>query len=165
MTNEYIVGIDPGRTCGYAVIDTDGSLCTSGVIKSRTAWTYDEVICNHVDEIERLVASKYSTPDAEIVACVIEAGFFFKNPRTAQKLSELRGAIKYMFHKYGVQCLSPAPKSVKKVFGGGSRTKREIAINLASKFNINIDHIVDNNETDAISMAYFALITTKEPII
>nr|MBF0221378.1 crossover junction endodeoxyribonuclease RuvC [Desulfobulbaceae bacterium] len=86
-----IIGIDPGsRITGYGIIDVTGSefqFVCCGVVKSTASHKFPQRLKELFDGIH-LVVSEYKPECA-----AVEDIFFAKNPQSALKLGQARGAV------------------------------------------------------------------------
>ncbi|MCX6765376.1 MAG: crossover junction endodeoxyribonuclease RuvC [Candidatus Moranbacteria bacterium] len=122
-----ILGIDPGTaTVGWAVIsenkgrltpDAWGHISTSS--KKQTAERLKEIS----KDIEKII-KKYNPQES-----AVEDIFFFKNLKTAVKVSQARGAILLTLEKQEIRIAEYTPLQVKQAITGyGRAEKRQVQL-------------------------------------
>lgn len=158
-----ILGIDPGTaTTGWAIIEENkgkinpiafGHISTSP--ENSTAERLREV----ADDIDGII-KKYKPQES-----AIEDIFFFKNQKTAVKVSQSRGAILLTLEKKNVKIFSYTPLQVKQsITGYGRAEKRQIQ--LMVKNILKLKSIPKPDDTaDAIAIAICHLNSRKLNII
>lgn len=118
-----VLGIDPGTaTTGWAVVEEKGNFVKSlnyGHISTscqkKTAERLEE-ICFDLEKIIK----KYKIREA-----AIEDIFFFKNLKTAVKVSESRGAIILTLKKKKIKITSYTPLQIKQAITGYGRAEKK----------------------------------------
>jgi crossover junction endodeoxyribonuclease RuvC len=149
--NIRVLGIDPGTaTVGWAVIEERkrklfplafGHISTSP--KKGTAERLGEINGDLVKII------KEHKPDE----AAVEDIFFFKNLKTAVKVSESRGAILLTLEKNRVKIASYTPLQVKQAITGYGRAEKK-QVQLMVKNILNLKSIPKPDDTaDAIAIA------------
>lgn len=122
-----VLGIDPGTaTTGWAVLEEKGGETfplayghISTYPKNTTAHRLKEV----ADDIQQII-KKYRPQES-----AVESLFFFKNVKTAVKVSQSRGAILLTLEKLGVKISEYTPLQVKQALTGyGRAEKRQVQI-------------------------------------
>jgi crossover junction endodeoxyribonuclease RuvC len=146
-----ILGIDPGTaTTGWAIIEENkgkinpiayGHISTSP--KKSTAERLKEV----ADDVENII-KKYKPQEA-----AIEDIFFFKNVKTAVKVSQSRGAMLLTLEKKNVKIFSYTPLQVKQAITGYGRAEKK-QMQLMVKNILKLKSIPKPDDTaDAIAIA------------
>lgn len=148
---QRILGIDPGsRVTGYGLIESDGRKSrhiTSGCIRTiqkdfsaRLGEIYTDIQSIVNDEIPNQAA--------------VEQVFVAKNPSSALKLGQARGAAVTALVVAGLPVYEYSPRSVKQALvGTGAATKEQvqhmvkILLNLDAKKNLALD------QSDALAIA------------
>lgn len=158
-----ILGIDPGTaTTGWAIIEENkgkvspiayGHISTSP--KKSTAQRLKEV----ADDVENII-KKYKPQES-----AIEDIFFFKNVKTAVKVSQSRGAMLLTLEKKNVKIFSYTPLQVKQAITGYGRAEKK-QIQLMVKNILKLKAIPKPDDTaDAIAIAICHLNSRKLNII
>ncbi len=130
-----ILGIDPGTaTTGWAILEEElgkirslshGCICTPK--EKSTAQRLKEVS----DDLKRIV-KKYKPEEA-----AVEDIFFFKNLKTAVKVSQSRGAILLTLEELKVKIFEYTPLQVKQALTGyGRAEKKQIQIMAKNFLNL-----------------------------
>lgn len=147
-----ILGIDTAIRCtGYGVIEmrslNDMSILDCGVIKNTQKMPHSECLRRLSGGIRELVSSH--NPDV----ASIEDAFMSRNVKTAMILSLARGAVIAALAECGISVYAYSPKSAKKAaVGNGSASKQQVAVMMASIFNIDASKIPEDS-TDALAIA------------
>jgi len=158
-----VLGIDPGTaTTGWAIIEENkgkinpvafGHISTSS--KKSTAERLKEV----ADDIENII-KKYKPQES-----AIEDIFFFKNQKTAVKVSQSRGAILLTLENKNVKIFSYTPLQVKQAITGYGRAGKK-QMQLMVKNILKLKAIPKPDDTaDAIAIAICHLNSRKLNII
>lgn len=151
MTTFKVLGIDPGTaTTGWAVLEEKngsvsalayGHISTSP--QNDTAHRLKEV----ADDL-RVIIRKYRPEEA-----AVEDIFFFKNEKTAVKVSQSRGAILLTLEQESVRISSYTPLQVKQALTGYGRAEKK-QIQLMVKNILKLKSIPKPDDTaDAIAIA------------
>lgn len=146
-----VLGIDPGTaTTGWAVLEEkDGCVkpLSYGHISTSPKKPAPVRIKEISDDLEKII-KKFKPSEA-----AVEDIFFFKNLKTAMKVSEARGAILLTLEKNKVRINSYTPLQVKQALTGyGRAEKRQIQIMV--KNILNLKNIPKPDDTaDAIAIA------------
>lgn len=122
---QRILGIDPGsRFTGYGVIESEGSrlrFLDAGVIALGSGDMFPR-LSQLFSELTSLVRHHQPT------TCGIEAVFVHKNPMSALKLGQARGAAIAAIGQQGIELSEYATRTVKQaVVGKGSADKEQVA--------------------------------------
>lgn len=122
---ERIIGIDPGsRITGYGVIVSErGKLnfVACGVIKTSTEQSFAHRLNQIFDGINEVI--QIHQPDV----AAVEDVFLAKNPRSALKLGQARGAAVVAAMQNGLAVYDYSPKLVKQgVAGYGQAAKDQV---------------------------------------
>jgi len=144
-----ILGIDPGsRKTGYGIIEVSGdtvSWLASGTIISN----YDSlaerlhVIASHL----RQLMTEHK-PDT----VAVEQVFVYRNPDSALKLGQARGAAIAAVAGFGIPVFEYAPREIKKaIVGKGSANKQQVQHMV--KAILGIHKIPKEDAADALAIA------------
>jgi crossover junction endodeoxyribonuclease RuvC len=118
-----ILGIDPGTSLiGYGIIDTDGKTLQPvnfGDLKTGANVKNSERVKEVFDFFDKLI--KKFQPNK----VAIENLFFFKNTKTAVKVSEMRGVLLLVAAKNGVEIAEFTPLQVKQAVSGYGRAEKD----------------------------------------
>jgi crossover junction endodeoxyribonuclease RuvC len=146
-----VLGIDPGTaTVGWAVLEEKNGLMTPldyGHISTSAKDPAPKRIKEISDDLEKII-KKYRTNEA-----AVEDIFFFKNLKTAVKVSEARGAILLTLEENKVKISSYTPLQVKQALTGYGRAEKK-QIQIMVKTILNLKSIPKPDDTaDAIAIA------------
>lgn len=118
-----ILGIDPGfDRMGWAILEKKlgkEKLISSGCLITKRSLLYGERIFGLGQELGKII--KCFKPD--IVA--IEQLFFFKNQKTALKVSEARGMILYIVASKNISVYELTPLQIKMALTGYGRAEKQ----------------------------------------
>lgn len=118
-----ILGIDPGaRTTGYGVVERRGGVnyfVACGVIKSTPTLAFP-LRLKEIHDGVRQVIERYSPECA-----AVEEVFFAKNPSSALKLGQARGAILIALLTHGLEVHEFTAKQVKQAVAGYGQAAKE----------------------------------------
>ena len=122
MTAIRLLGIDPGsRITGYGIIDLDGPrsrYIASGCIRTDSAQPVPERLKTIFEGISRVIG-EYQPLEA-----AAEAVFMHRNPDSALKLGQARGAALCAVVMAGLPVSEYAPRAIKQaITGGGAADK------------------------------------------
>jgi len=146
-----VLGIDPGTaTTGWAVVEEkEGRVfplaygCVSTSAKKSTSQRLKET----ADDIEKIIC-KYKPQEA-----AVEDIFFFKNIKTAVKVSQSRGAMLLTLERLKVSLFEYTPLQVKQALTGYGRAEKK-QIQLMVKNILKLKDIPRPDDTaDAIAIA------------
>jgi crossover junction endodeoxyribonuclease RuvC len=144
-----ILGIDPGsRLTGFAVIDADGDVmraCGFGVIRTGTG-----EMPERLGAIFAGVGRVIREQGPEVLA--IESIFLARNPQSALKLGQARGAAICAAFENGLPVFEYAPRAVKQaVVGTGKADKLQVA-HMMQKL-LRIEDALAADAADALAVA------------
>lgn len=119
-----ILGIDPGsRKTGYGIIEVSGDTVSwqaSGTIKSVNDSLADRL--HHIASHLRILVDEHQ-PDT----VAVEQVFVYRNPDSALKLGQARGAAIAAVAAFGIPVFEYAPREIKKaIVGKGSANKQQV---------------------------------------
>lgn len=144
-----ILGIDPGTSrIGFGLIKKEGSNLKhlkSGLLNIN--FEKDKFFVQLEKSFLKIL--KESKPNL----VVIEKLFFFKNKKTAFKVSEARGVIIYLLEKNNIPYIELTPLEVKyNLCGSGKADKKSVAKIVKLILNLKNFKKIDD-ATDALAMA------------
>jgi crossover junction endodeoxyribonuclease RuvC len=146
-----ILGIDPGTaTTGWAMLEEKNG-CVKPLSYGHISTSPKDLAPKRIkeisDDLEKII-KKYKPAEA-----AVEDIFFFKNLKTAVKVSEARGSILLTLERNKVKITSYTPLQVKQALTGyGRAEKRQIQIMV--KNILNLKSIPKPDDTaDAIAIA------------
>jgi len=117
-----ILGIDPGTSLiGFGIIDANGKsfqVVDFGSFRTRANIENSERVKIIYDFFDKLI--KKSKPDK----VAIESLFFFKNAKTAIKVSEIRGILILAAIKNGIEVTEFTPLQIKQAVSGYGRAEK-----------------------------------------
>lgn len=145
-----ILGIDPGsRITGFGLVKKSGNRNVhvengSFYLKDETAYT-DRLVTLH-NEITKIIST--FKPDA----VVVENIFYHKNPKSIQKLGEVRGVILLTAALLNITIAEYTPLEIKKaVTGYGNATKEQMQYMV--RMLLNLPDLAEENASDALGIA------------
>lgn len=149
-----VLGIDPGNVrAGYGIIQKEGEklkYITSGILNIRNSKNIGEQLFNLETDLKKII-KKYQPTIAGI-----EELFFYKNIKTALKVSEARGIIYKTLYENKIKIKELKPQQIKfSLTANGRASKKEIAKMVSLFLNINTNNFIDD-ETDALATAILA---------
>jgi crossover junction endodeoxyribonuclease RuvC len=154
-----ILGIDPGTaTTGWAIIEEiKGKIfpVAYGHISTSPKNSVSERLKEVADDLEKII-KKYRPQEA-----AIEDIFFFKNLKTAVKVSQSRGAMLLTVENKNIKIASYTPLQVKQAITGYGRAEKK-QIQLMVKNILKLKSIPKPDDTaDAIAIALCHLNSRK----
>lgn len=154
-----ILGIDPGTaTTGWAILEECNGCVKPvayGHISTSPKNSVSERLKEVADDIEKII-KKYKPQES-----AIEDIFFFKNVKTAVKVSQSRGAMLLTLEKKNVKIASYTPLQVKQALTGYGRAEKK-QIQLMVKNILKLKSIPKPDDTaDAIAIALCHLNSRK----
>ncbi|MFT3741733.1 MAG: crossover junction endodeoxyribonuclease RuvC [Gammaproteobacteria bacterium] len=147
---QIILGIDPGsRITGYGVIRSDGSrhqYIASGVIRTSA-----ELLPQRLGEIFKAVSALIDQHLPGEIA--IEEVFMARNPNSALKLGQARGAALAAIAHKGIQAIGQySPRRIKQaIVGYGAAEKHQIQHMI--KCLLNLTGTLSKDAADALAVA------------
>lgn len=115
------LGIDPGYDrCGYAVIDTDLTVITYGVIQTKSEWPYWQRLNVIYDAICDVITG------CRVQVAGMEKPFIGNNLRYGVEVAGVWGAIGLATRQNNCQYLELTTTQVKAAVSGGRATKEEV---------------------------------------
>ncbi len=154
-----ILGIDPGYDrLGWAIARQNGQ-----------NWTQLKLGCIQTDKTNDLF-QRYVSLDQQLQAIIdkfkpqraaIESLFFFKNKKTALKVSEARGVVISNLIKNQLEIVEYTPLQIKQtVTGYGRADKKAVEKMIRLEFNLKDDKIIDD-AIDALAVILTDTIQAK----
>ncbi len=145
-----ILGIDPGlQKTGWGIIRSEGSrliFVSCGLIKTSSSESLAKRLATLHEGLADVV--KNHSPDS----AAIEETFVNKNPQSALKLGQARGALITVPALYGIEVAEYSANKVKKsVVGTGHASKDQIAMMI--KTLLPTCGQVSEDEADALAVA------------
>lgn len=150
-TCNRILGVDPGTaTTGWAILEEDKGIVTAvafGHISTSPKSTTADRLKEVADDL-RAIIRKYQPEES-----AVEDIFFFKNVKTAVKVSQSRGAMLLTLEQENVRIFSYTPLQVKQALTGYGRAEKK-QIQLMVKNILKLKEIPKPDDTaDAIAIA------------
>lgn len=145
-----ILGIDPGlQKTGWGIIEKNGSRLSflgSGLIKTNPAAPMSRRLADLHEGLCDII--KKWNPDTT----AIEETFVNKNPASALKLGQARGALLTIPALYGLECGEYSANKIKKsVVGAGHAAKEQVGM-MVKTLLPTCGHITED-EADALAVA------------
>ncbi len=145
-----ILGIDPGTIAvGYGLVEAGASRYRAvayGVIRCRPADPPAERLARIFGELRAVLAQHH----ADVVA--IEDGFVGRNPRSALRIGEGRGAAMVAAATAGLAVVPYAPASVKRAVTCSGRAGKASVAHMVALL-LGLDRIPDSDAADALAVA------------
>jgi crossover junction endodeoxyribonuclease RuvC len=154
-----VLGIDPGTaTTGWAILEEKNGCVSSkafGHISTSPKNSTEERLKEVADDLGKIIRTFKPTEAA------VEDIFFFKNVKTAVKVSQSRGAILLTLEQEHVRIFSYTPLQVKQALTGYGRAEKK-QIQLMVKNILKLKAIPKPDDTaDAIAIALCHLNSRK----
>lgn len=154
-----ILGIDPGTaTTGWAVLEEIKGKVTPlayGHISTSPKNSVSDRLKEVADDIEKII-KRYKPQEA-----AVEDIFFFKNVKTAVKVSQSRGAMLLTLENKNVKIFNYTPLQVKQALTGYGRAEKK-QIQIMVKNILKLKSIPKPDDTaDAIAIALCHLNSRK----
>jgi len=154
-----VIGVDPGSTkVGYGILDVSGNnvkYVSSGSITLKPSKAYIKRLVNIHIELDKILA-KFLPDDA-----AIEDVFFAKNPKSALRLGEARGAALLTLARQDLTVSTYPARFIKKAitgYGNASKEQVEYMIKVLLKLK---DRELEEDEADALAVAYCHILTSR----
>jgi crossover junction endodeoxyribonuclease RuvC len=149
-----ILGIDPGsQRTGIGIIDTDASGKLTHVFHAAIVLTGNDTFARRLKQIFEEVGAAIDTWKPESVA--IERVFMARNPDSALKLGQARGAAICAVVTRALELAEYAPKEIKlAVVGTGGAEKTQIQHMVCMLLNINQKLQADAADALAIAVTH-----------
>ncbi len=149
-TRMIILGIDPGsQKTGFGLVKKSGNRLThveNGTFYLKDHKRYSDKLAALHQELSAIIAA--FKPEA----LVVENIFFHKNPKSMQKLAEVRGAVILSGAIAGLTIFEFSPREVKKaVTGYGNASKDQMQ--LMVKRLLCLSDLAEENASDALALA------------
>jgi crossover junction endodeoxyribonuclease RuvC len=156
MTNEIVLGIDPGTAIiGYGFVTgtkQNPNILDFGVIRVASKDRSEGLILREIIEDLESLIKKHNPKRA-----YIEKLFFNSNQKTVISVAQARGAILYLLAKYNIQTLSPTPLQVKQtVCGHGNAGKKEVQVMVKKLFKLE-EIPKPDDAADSLAIAWWGL--------
>lgn len=145
-----MLGIDPGTSVtGWAVVEGEGGRLrkvASGGLRLSSRSPLSARLARIHETVTELIHSHHP------LAVSLEKAFVAKNPQSAFRIGEARGAILVAAAQCGLEVFEYAPAEVKgALVGYGRADKQQIARGVALLFSIEPPSLAD--EADALAVA------------
>ena len=140
-----ILGIDPGYSLGYAVVD-NGRVKIHGTLKTRG--TPPERLARIRDLVNSLVE------EFKVSIIAIETAFYGKSVPSLIKLAETRGVVLSVAGERGIEVMELHPSRIKRGITGNGRADKRQVIYMVEKITGLKE--LSEHEADAIAAALCA---------
>ena len=159
-----ILGIDPGlANTGWAILDRRSSivddrefeLIECGCLVTKISDGSPKRLAEIYEELERLI-KKY-----KVTALAFESLFFAKNAKSALKVAEAIGVIKFCGEKNKIEVAEFTPLQVKMALVGYGRAEKEQVEIMVRNFLCLEKNISPSHVSDAVAVALTYLFTNK----
>lgn len=142
-----ILGIDPGiANTGWAVLDDD-RLITCGCIVTGVKKGSGERFGEIIDELNK-ISKKYKVKEV-----AIETLYFAKNVKSAMKVSEMIGSVKYWALKNKMKIFEYTPLQIKSsLVGYGRAEKSQVELMVRTILGLT-ENIKPSHASDAVAVA------------
>ena len=160
MTRRRILGIDPGsRSTGYGILDLSGSdltLVAWGVIATGSLDSFPDRLFRIHEELTRVIRLHRPTEAS------VEKVFLAKNPASALKLGQARGAAIVACRASGVPVHEYSAKEIKlSATGFGAAPKEQVGEMVCRLLGIR--ETIPPDASDALAMAFCRAVTRDLP--
>ena len=150
VTTVRLMGIDPGsRITGYGIVDMDGSRgrhVASGCIQTASNRPLPERLKTIFEELTTVIQSWQPTEVA------VEQVFMHRNPDSALKLGQARGAALCAVVLAGLPLSEYAPRAIKQaVVGTGAADKSQVQRMVS--LLLNLSTLPSTDAADALAVA------------
>ncbi len=150
MATVRLLGIDPGsRVTGYGILDMDGPrsrYVASGCIQTDSARPLPERLKTIFEGVAGVIR-EYQPAEA-----AAEQVFMHRNPDSALKLGQARGAALCAVVMAGLPVSEYAPRAIKQaVVGGGAADKSQVQRMVA--LLLNLPELPQTDAADALAVA------------
>ncbi len=151
-----ILGIDPGSRCtGYGIVDIRGSQLSPvawGVIRTDGAGSFPDRLFEIHEKLSDLIRRHGPTEAA------VEKVFLAKNPASALKLGQARGAAIVACRVLGVAVHEYSAKEIKlAATGNGAAPKDQVAAMVRRLLGVRGE--IPADASDALAMAFCRAVT------
>ncbi len=147
---ERVLGIDPGsRVTGYGVIESEGGhlrFISCGIIKTNPKCLFSHRLNEIFDGINEVI--QLHDPDVSAVEDV----FMAKNPNSALKLGQARGAAIVAIMQNGLQVYDYTPKTVKQAVAGYGQAEKIQVQNMVQAI-LRLSTSPSSDAADALAVA------------
>lgn len=146
-----VLGIDPGSVVsGYGIVEARGTAIRAlgcGVIRTRPDALFVDRLLEVFDGVTDVIGKYHPTEVA------IESVFVSKNPSSALKLGQARGAAIVACRRAGLPVREFSPREVKSALTGfGAATKEQVA-DMAKRL-LGLSGTFPLDATDALAVAF-----------
>lgn len=150
MATVRLLGIDPGsRVTGYGILDMDGPrsrYVASGCIQTDSARPLPERLKTIFEGVTGVIR------EYQPVEVAAEQVFMHRNPDSALKLGQARGAALCAVVMAGLPVSEYAPRAIKQaVVGGGAAEKAQVQRMVA--LLLNLSELPPTDAADALAVA------------
>jgi len=153
-----ILGIDPGlASVGWAIIEKSGQikLIDSGCFNTKKGVDFSQRLVDIAKHLEKLIDQYHPQ------ALAIEELFFAKNVKTAIKVAQCLGVIKFVVNNKGVEVNEYSPLNIKLTMTGyGQADKKQVEQMVVRSLKLN-QKIYSNHAIDAIAAGLTYCYTNK----
>ncbi len=139
-----ILAIDSGvEKTGYAIFSKN-QYVSSGLIKTSKDKTFAKRIEQIYQEVKALIKSH------KIRTIVAEQLFFFRNQKTAIKVSQAQGTIILLAAQFDIPIIFLTPLQIKQIITGYGKADKK-AVQKMISLTLNIPAIKQDDEADAVA--------------
>ena len=160
------IGLDLSLThTGYAILNQDGKVLASGVIKSKPSGD------THLAETQRIVKIAEEAvqkidefkEEGEGILVSIEGLAFMAQGTSLVQLAGLNYLVRILLAEFGWPFMIVAPTTLKKfITGSGKGDKDMMMLHVYKNYGF---EALDNNENDAYALSVCGLATLGSPIL
>jgi crossover junction endodeoxyribonuclease RuvC len=152
------IGIDPGTVrTGYGLVKRVGNRLhklTSGTIRTDAKAPMEKRLLTIYENLEQILTA--NAPDQ----AAVEDVFFFKNPKSAIKLGQVRGVILLTLAKRRLKVSSYPPALVKRAVVGSGRAAKNQMQRVVQAI-LGLKTLPEEDEADALAVAICCLNAAK----
>ena len=153
--SNIVVGLDLAEKMGLCVMDgANKQILFSSTVKLSKTSENDRLV--HLHRLLNKIIEKFSPNEIAIEDVFLPAK---TSPRTPIALGELRGVARLCAAEHNLPVFFYPPRKVKlAITGYGNASKEDVIKFVKGEFNISVK---DDNEADAISIAWTHIITQQ----
>ncbi|GAB4370446.1 MAG: crossover junction endodeoxyribonuclease RuvC [Deltaproteobacteria bacterium] len=160
MTRRRILGIDPGsRATGYGILDLRGNNLSPvawGVISTASRDPFPDRLFRIHEELLRIIRLHRPTEAS------VEKVFLAKNPASALKLGQARGAVIVVCRAAGLPVHEFSAREIKQAATGFGAAPKEQVGEMVSRL-LGIRGKVPPDASDALAIAFCRAVTRDPP--
>lgn len=156
-----VLGVDPGSVCtGYGAVERQGEsfrLVSCGVIRLSSRQSIPERIKIIYDGLSEVIG------ECAPGVLALETTYVNRNPQSALKLGQVRGAIVALAMNHGLVLREYAPREVKRVLTGKGNAGKDRVAYMAMHYLGIATPLAPHDVTDALGIALCDMFSSGAP--